>query len=477
MSWPAALPGAVVSAALEVLRHRTGLVSSKSRQVTFEAAVARVMRRAGRIDPEEFPARLARDATLLQALIAEVAVGETYFFRDPAQFALIRDAILPTLGGPEEQLRVWSAGCATGEETLSLAILLHQLGRLERASIVGTDLVRSSLAAARRARYGQWSFRGVAPELIELYFRRVQGKLEPIPAVRQPVEFRYLNLAEDEYPGGQSGIAGMDLILCRNVLIYLDAEAVARVVQRLLDSLSDRGWLLLGAADPPVAGLAPCEVLVTPAGLAYRQAGAGRAAVSRKRDATPPSSRLTPAPLAAAVPSATEPVAPDGAGEAMTWYAARNYEKAAAGFERRLRQNPDDPATWALLIRSHANRGALIEAGLASATALDRHPLVAELVYLHALLLGEAGHHAEAAAAARRALYLDSSLAVAHLLLGSALTRLGEPAGAERAFANAERQLSALPDSAIVPASDGESAGRLAAIAQAQRRLARRAIA
>jgi len=481
MSRPAPLPAAIVAAASEVLRRRTGLVASESRQAALEAGIARTMLCAGRMDPEEFPARLANEAPLLQALIAEVAVGETYFFRDSAQLALIRDEILPGFVGCEGGLRIWSAGCATGEEPFSLAIQLAQLGRLGGARILGTDLARPALAAARRARDGQWSFRGVPPDVVEAYFQRIQGKWEPEPAVREAVEFRYLNLAEDIYPSPASGIGEMDLILCRNVLIYFDADTAARVARRLIDSLSDRGWLLLGAADPPIARLAQCEVLTTPAGLAYRRVRPGGGPVA------PRFAKPRPRPMEPAHPVAPIPVPPtvqeppaviaDTEPEALVRYAARDYEGAVLCLERWLRGSPDDAALWILLVRAHANRGALAEAGRACAMALDRHPLVAELVYLHALLLSEARLYAEAAAAARRALYLDPTLAVVHLLLGSALLRLGDVAGAECAFTNAERRLAALPESAIVPASDGEPASRLATLARAQAQLARSAIA
>jgi Flp pilus assembly protein TadD len=136
-----------------------------------------------------------------------------------------------------------------------------------------------------------------------------------------------------------------------------------------------------------------------------------------------------------------------------------------------------DPAVWVLLVRALANRGDLRAAGQACAAALDRHRTCAELAYLHAVLLGEAGRHAAAAGAARRALYLDRTLAVAHLALGAALARLGDARGARRALRNAERLLAELPPGAVVPASDGEPAARLAAIARAQLGLLRGAAA
>lgn len=132
-----------------------------------------------------------------------------------------------------------------------------------------------------------------------------------------------------------------------------------------------------------------------------------------------------------------------------------------------------DPALWVVTVRALANRGELEAAGRSCAAALEQHRTSAELTYLHALLLGEAGWHAEAAKAARRALYLDPELVVAHLALGRALTRRGDVSGARRAFRNAERLLAAMRPEAVAPASDGVPAGRLAEMARVQLRLVR----
>ncbi len=136
-----------------------------------------------------------------------------------------------------------------------------------------------------------------------------------------------------------------------------------------------------------------------------------------------------------------------------------------------------DPELWVLQVRALANQGDLESAGRACALALERHDTWPELVYLHAVLLGEGGWHVEAARAARRALYLDPRLAVAHLALGGALARLGDGVGAQRAFRNAERLLTGMPPDATVQGADGAPAARLLQMASAQLRLVRKASA
>jgi chemotaxis protein methyltransferase CheR len=275
----------------------------------------------------------------------------------------------------------------------------------------------------------------------------------------------------------------MDLILCRNVLIYFDEKTVVRVVKRLLELLSEGGSLMLGASDPLLVGLLPCEAEVTEAGLLYRQsANRTRPLVPCPRPIQPaePARRpdlpdvlpVLPPPVAVAVPRTT--VTGEDAGmriETRRRYEAKDYAAVAELAEAMIRGGARDAEVEILLVRSLANRGDLIRAGLACATALDAHRGCAELAFLHAVLLTRAGRYAEAIGALRRALYLDRKLVVAHLALGDALARSGDIAGAARAFRAAGRLLAEMPMHEPVPGSDGEPAARLAEAARSQLRL------
>jgi chemotaxis protein methyltransferase CheR len=154
--------------------------------------------------------------------------------------------------------------------------------------------------------------------------------------------------------------------------------------------------------------------------------------------------------------------------DAVRLYAERDYAGTAELTARLTQDTACDPSLWILRVRALANQGALDAAGRACVAALDRHRTSPELTYLHAVLLAEAGQAADAAAAARRALYLDRSFVMAHLTLGAACARLGENEAAHRAFRNAELLLAAMPPAEVVPASDGEPAGRLVVLARHQ---------
>lgn len=454
----------------ERVRALTGLVFPGNRLSALQAGVERGMRRAGIGDVDAYLTRLAVESALLDDLVAEVTVGETYFFRDAPQCRVIRERILPELLGsrPGRPLRIWSAGCATGEEPWTLSILHAETGAPEPARILGTDLSRPALARASRARYGRWALRGLTPEDVARYFRASHCGFALRRDLMGDVEFRYLNLVEDTYPSLASGISGMDLILCRNVLIYFDARTAEQVVRRLMASLAPGGWLLLGASDPSPPDPGPCEVVVTESGLAY------------VRTDTPEPPRHGPF-------IGRDPVrelsAPSGASDGGLRlppppHASRGAPPAPAG--RPVTAAPVERGTHALLsppsgvgeavarVRQLANAGDLQAAGRACAAALDAYRTSAELTYLHGVLLVEAGQYVDAAAAFRACLYLDRNMAVGHLALGGAFCRLGDAAGARRCLQAAERILASQSPDAAVPAADGERAGRLLAAARAQ---------
>ena len=302
---------------LAMVAARSGMVFAPNRRGEAETGIARAMKRATATDMAAYLRLLRRDAGALDDLVDEVAVGETHFMRDPDQLELIRRAVLPGLvarrnagGAPP---RVWSAGCASGEEAYTLAMLLEQAGLHEGAVVLGTDISAAALARARAATYSPWSMRGVSGEFIEAYFRPSGRRRVLVSRLRERVRFERLNLVGEE-PYAAAGAGAMDLILCRNVLIYFDHDTAARIAARLFDCLAPGGVLLTGGADLLLGGFAPFAVEVTPVGLVYRRAAApapgrprrpGRghgspaapapaAAGPVRRDRPPPAPRLWP---------------------------------------------------------------------------------------------------------------------------------------------------------------------------------------
>jgi chemotaxis protein methyltransferase CheR len=463
-----------------VARH-AGLAVANRRE-GLEAGIRRAMARAGITDHAAYLDVLAVDQNALDDLLSELTIGETYFFREPGQFEFIRSAVLPEFRHTGKPLRAWSAGCATGEEAYSLAILFAQEGVAGQAHLLATDLCRSALERARRGVYRPWSLRGAAAVLARPYLEPVGTSFRVVEAVRRAVVFRPLNLALDTYPSADTGTCALDLILCRNVLIYLDAETVRLVARHLFEALTAGGWLITASSDPPLAELAPFEVVTTRYGVYYRRkpgvAVPARAGQSEQVTFPPPlplphswgeglgeaPDELTAVSSAApSVPTERKAAGPDLLAEARAALARGEYTRAleltdGAG---------EDPVVAAVHVRALANLDTL-EAEQACAAAVVRHALSPELAYLHALLLLDLGRDAEAAQALRRVLYLDGALAVAQFTLGSVLERLEDTAGARRAYRNACDLCGGRPHDEPLPLGEGGQAGQLADAAAAR---------
>jgi chemotaxis protein methyltransferase CheR len=212
-----------------------------------------------------------------EALLAHLTIGETYFFRNGAQFDALREHILPELLERRDALRtlrLWSAGCATGEEPYSLAILLSELLPSDNswnASILATDINPVFLARAREASYGNWSFRETPDELRMRYWAEEQGRWRLRPDIRRMVSFMRLNLAEPSFPAITNGTSAMDIIVCRNVTIYFDEATTRQIAERFFTALTPGGWLIVGHAEPQASVYHQFEVHNFPNTVVYRK--------------------------------------------------------------------------------------------------------------------------------------------------------------------------------------------------------------
>jgi len=359
-------------------------------------------------------------------------------------------------------LRAWSAGCSTGEEAYSLAIVFEEASVGALCSIVGTDLSASALEHARRGVYRPWSLRGTGADLARPYLREEQGHWVLDPRIKERVEFRRMNLVTDP-PVGRSEF---DLVLCRNVLIYFEREAIARVARKLAASLREGGVLITGPSDPSLERFVSLERLVHAGFAFYRRkatiasvvaAPASARVVERARVFDSPSLRAESVPVVQSEGAAEILAKDDVIGAAHAAFSEGDYARAA--------ELTGDPGLGLEARMIHVQALGNIDTRSAErecALAVEAFPMSVELSYVHANLLVALGKHAEAERALRRALYLDRSAAVCHALLGLLLVRRGAFGEAGRSFRNAHKICSALAPDAPVPLSNGESAGVMA---------------
>lgn len=182
-----------------------------------------------------------------------ITTNETYFFRESFQLKAFSDEIIPELikiksAKGSRSLRIWSAGCSSGEEPYSIAMLLSDIPQLKgwNIEIFGTDISQKVLQRARSAVYGKSSFRATEELQLDLFFDKLSEGYKVKDFIRKYVSISQLNL----FDVNQMAMLGkMDIIFCRNVIIYFDQAAKSRVIESLYNSLYDGGFLLLGHSE------------------------------------------------------------------------------------------------------------------------------------------------------------------------------------------------------------------------------------
>lgn len=210
----------------------------------------------------------------LEAAVEALTTHETYFFREMAQLNAFSEELLPLLqqrNGALRRLRIWSAGCSTGEEAYTIAMLLRDSRRFEGwdVEVYGTDISRRVLTTARRAEYGPSSLRTTPPEMVQRFFVPLAGnKVQVRDEVRSWVSFGHLNLLDEE---SYQLVPRMDVIFCRNVMIYFDLPARRRLLRIFNERLVPGGYLMLGHSENLLNLGADFELVHLSGDLAYRR--------------------------------------------------------------------------------------------------------------------------------------------------------------------------------------------------------------
>ena len=492
------IPDPLLSDLGDFLAGKIGIHFAKERWHDLERGIDATARELGYKDAQSC-ARwfLSTSSTKaeLEVLVSHFTVGETYFFREPKSFEAIETCIIPDLirarRGKDQTLRIWSAGCATGEEPYSVAILLHKLiPDLDdwNINILATDINPRFLEKAAQGVYTEWSFRSMPTWVRERYFKVTKkDHYQILPQIRRMVKFSYLNFTEDAYPALMNGTNAMDLILCRNVLMYFRQSTAQRVIENLHRCLVEGGWLIVSPVETShilfssFAAFSLCGVTLYSKSERLARDVAdfdhGFKPVILKADTEafkPSTDGPEPAitPLDAIIPLPTETVEqpvrmspePDWYNDTLALYKGGHYAEAANRVAGKLSDIPDDTQAMELLARTLANQGRLVEAADWCEKAIGRDRLNAGCHFLCAMIEQERGQLSQATESLRRVLYLDPEFVLAHFALGNLARMEGKRKGSEKHFANTLSLLKALRPETVLPHSEGMTAGRLTEI-------------
>ena len=259
-----------------LLEARTGQQLTISRRWRIETALSSLLRERGIATLDELITILVmgREPSLSQRVVEALLNNETYFFRDRSPFDLLSRHALPELARRREKsrrLRIWSAGCSTGQEVYSLAMLFAENPEAWcgwTVDILGTDVSTECVDRARAGAYSQFEIqRGLGIAQMIKWFEECPDGWRAIEPLRKPVRFQVHNLLEPApHPGG------FDIVLCRNVLLYLSADKRALAFERLASAMAEDGWLMLGAGETVIGQTSRLGTDINARGL-YRLIG------------------------------------------------------------------------------------------------------------------------------------------------------------------------------------------------------------
>ena len=485
---------------------RFGLSFSDRRRSELEWAVRQAFANSTCTNLNEYYELLqdpSRGAVELERLVNALTVSETHFFRDAGQFDALINTVLPGLIERRRflrTLRIWSAGCASGEEPYSIAMLLRELiPDVDQWSItiLGTDINTTALDRARKATYGEWAFREErARQMRARYFKPIERQYELAPEVRRMVTFTRFNLLSDPYPDYSTNTMFLDIILCRNVTIYFPESVTRMVVGRYYQCLADGGWLIVGHSEHALGTYQQFRVHNFPDAILYQRSAepgarqpdwqwAERARQASQANAVGPANSVGPANTANTTSqSALGQIKPPEPPVRMAPPAERSPAPAALPIEQIVEQarqlldaghseqardlllpvasrKSPDAAVCTLLGQAYANLSAWPEAQEWCELAIKAERLNRQAYYLLALVHQHREHLGPAIEAMKKVIYIDPNFIIGHYNLATLYYKNGQRPQAIKSLDNARRLLAALQPEEMLPESGGVTAGRL----------------
>jgi chemotaxis protein methyltransferase CheR len=431
-----------------LLARSAGLVFDEARRDSVAYCIAERLRVTGARDVATYLGLLS-DPAERQQLLNEVTIQETHFFRNPPQIRALRKYVIPELlkhaDSHGRRIRIWSAGCSTGEEPYTIAMLLRELLPTTASwdvKVIATDVSSRALEAAKKATYGERAVQMASPEDLARFFVSTARGYEVRPEVRDLVEFRHQNLVTDPVPFAPD--ERIDLVLCRNVTIYFSRETTRGLMGRLHACLRDGGYLFLGHSE--TLWQVSEDFRLVPLGT-----GDSAAFVYRRIDELPKDRRGTVLPDRRTEDEGPPPPKP---------------ERRTSSRRDRTSVPPAAPVApaSAVAVRAALADGRYDDAVVAATALVTAEPLNPMGHYLRGLALVNAGQDDAALVDLRKAVYLDPASGLGHFLLAGALHRLGDPAAAAREYGAAADTLGKRPAERTAPELGGRSVQELAAL-------------
>jgi chemotaxis protein methyltransferase CheR len=454
----------------QLIQARIGFKFNESRRDALGRALLKGSKQANCHSLEQYYTLLEinpNKSELWEDLIKALTICETYFFRDPDQIDVLKHNIIPDLVARrwnQRTIRVWSAGCSTGEEPYTLAILLRQvIPDIERwkISILATDINKNALHSAVQARYRDWSFRQADDNLLKTYFAKEGSDYLLIPTIKNMVKFAYLNIAEDSYPNPENDTHQIDLILCRNVTIYLSESVIQQIAHRFYQCLSPGGWLMVSPSETNDQIYYQYQVMRYEKAIVYQKLNQAKNPenvwnpappveskkktesgfsphtelvdrpkqnLPRPEPARPIASAHSKAEFRVSKPVPAMDIKTDSAEllkKCQDFVKQRQYEEARKCFSSYLGEHPEDFHARVQFAQMEANAGRKEEAQRLANEVIKKDPLNADAYFILAILQQENGEPDQALTTFKKVLYLSPNHILAHFYLSNLYHKKG----------------------------------------------------
>lgn len=477
-----------------------GLAFPEKRRTELEIGVRRAFAASTCTNLDGYYAILSdpdEGALELERLANSLTIGETHFFRDAGQFDALANHVLPEIierKRSSRTLRIWSAGCASGEEPYSIAMLLRELiPNLSDWSItiLGTDINTQHLERAKRAVYGDWAFREArAKSYRNKFFTAQNNQYSLYPEIGKMVTLSLLNLAEDTYPSYETNTMFLDLILCRNVTIYFPEDVTRRVIDRFSNALVEGGWLVTGHSEYSTYTYQRFRAHNFPGAILYQKVN--QQLKDRERRVVDPLPTTTWAAVGMARPAALDTsnveaptispeiniptslfAGPLAVEESLGTEAMNEFDQALAFMSQGrvdrardllllwLEKHPTDALACAQLGKAFADLGNWLEAERWCHLALNLNPLNLDGYYILALVYQHQGNAGRAIEMMKKVIYINRADALGHFSLANLYHNAGQVAMALKFLDNAYRILEKMPPDDLVPRSGEIPVARL----------------
>jgi chemotaxis protein methyltransferase CheR len=408
----------------------------------------------------------------LQKLLQFLTVGETFFFRYNAHFSALMQTVLPEIAarGAGSSIRLWSAGCSTGEEPYSMAMAIMETipdWRSRDIRILATDINNRSLMRAREGVYGPWKVRVTEQRYLDRYFRRIGESYVVKDEVKKLVEFTHLNLQTAGNSPHPLLAEGVDAIFCRNVMIYFTTPTTRRVVESFAGTLKPGGYLFLGHSETLSHISTRFERRLHDGGFYYRKKLLSplSAPVAPAHLSAPPA-HLPPAVPQPAVAKAVQrpAVVTTTAADADALHAKavalvedECFSEADDLFRQVLEENPAHTGAILGISLLHANGGRFEQALEECNRALQLDDLLPEAYFLRGLVYEMLDREADSCQEYRKAILLKMDFVMPHYQLGKLYFRTGQQKDGLRELRNSLKLLEKTRRETIIPYSGGLS--------------------